>query len=95
MASIESVPFEEVPAVQVASRGPITHVVGLNRINDAMTRASGAFRRAEEAPDDVASLRRSVNDLSDAVRTLSAELYNLTAGVRDGLIAVEPVDIES
>lgn len=57
--------------------------------------AGRAYRRSEELvdrPDDIASLRAAVNELSDALNTVVGQLYQVAHGLSTGRLAVTQDD---
>lgn len=85
----------EPPAAFIAGSDTAYGNINLITLIDALDRAGTAFRNAEEvaaSPDTIESLRRDLNALSDAVRSLAGEVLQIGAGVRHGRIAVTGIE---
>lgn len=79
---------EAVAARVVTHHQPGPGTVDLSKIGEAVRAAEEAHRHQHQAPDDVDSLRESVNLLAGAVRTLAGELYQVARAAQHGQIAV-------
>lgn len=81
------------PAAVVAGSGQEYGSVSMDRAVMAHDLATRAYKRLSDpgvAPDDVASLRQAVSELSDAVSLLSGEIMQIAEGIAMRRIAAEP-----
>jgi len=84
--------LSDAPAAHVAGDGHDFGSVNLDRIRASIDLASGAHKSLQEleaTPDDLRALRLDINDLSDALRAIAGELYQVGRGLREGRISVE------
>lgn len=86
---------DDAPAAFRAGGGKEYGHIEMDTIQLAYNLASQAFMRDDELaahPDDLATLRASVNKLSDALSAVTGQLMQLEAGIRHGRIAVTDRD---
>ncbi|MDQ0576456.1 hypothetical protein [Agromyces albus] len=83
------------PAMVIAGSPDDYGSLDVGSIRLAAEFAGNAFRRAEELtenPDDIASLRAAVNELSDGLNTVVGQLYQIAHGLATGRLAVTQAD---
>lgn len=79
------------PAIVKAGSGEDYGLIEFSSLLLAAELASKAYRRAEELaekPDDLATLREAVNDLSDGLNTVVGQLYQIARGIEHGRLTV-------
>lgn len=87
------VDFDDLPGAIQAPSG--VGFVSLTTITGLIDNAARAYKTAEDlaaSPDTLESLRASVNILSDAVRLLAAEVYQIGRGIEAGRISASHND---